>query len=257
LSTRRRIVMQCGISTSCLYPMETKDSLDTLASTGFQVFEVFFNTFREFQFPYLAEIKKCVDAHGAVIKSVHPFTSAFESALIFTNYYTRFLDGLEFYKQYFDAANVLGANIMVLHGQNYRGIDENEYMEKYLTLYQLGKQYGITVAQELGIEPPVRESGDLEDSETITLITPKNEITLENICILAERHVHMNDNSVSEDCLLPGYGTMDYPRLLGQLKQNGYSGAFIIEVYRKNFVELRELNKSALYFNEILSKYFA
>lgn len=50
----------------------------------------------------------------------------------------------------------------------------------------------------LGIEPPVRESGDLEDSETITLITPKNEITLENVCILAERHVHMNDKMAEE-----------------------------------------------------------
>ncbi len=50
----------------------------------------------------------------------------------------------------------------------------------------------------LGLEPPVRESGDLEDSETITLITPKNEITLENVCILAERHVHMNDEMAEE-----------------------------------------------------------
>lgn len=250
--------------------METKDSLDTLASTGFQVFEVFFNTFREFQFPYLAEIKKCVDAHGAVIKSVHPFTSAFESALIFTNYYTRFLDGLEFYKQYFDAANVLGANIMVLNGQNYRGIDENEYMEKYLTLYQLGKQYGITVAQEnvngfRSADPAfIRRMRECLQDECAFVFDIKQAVRAGkdpyNMCdAMGEKivHVHMNDNSVSEDCLLPGYGTMDYPRLLGQLKQNGYSGAFIIEVYRKNFVELRELNKSALYFNEILSKYFA
>lgn len=50
----------------------------------------------------------------------------------------------------------------------------------------------------LGIDPPVRESGDLEDSATITLITQKKEITLENACIQAERHVHMNENKASE-----------------------------------------------------------
>ena len=33
--------MKCGISTSCLYPMETKESLQTLTDMGFQEFEVF------------------------------------------------------------------------------------------------------------------------------------------------------------------------------------------------------------------------
>ncbi len=53
-------------------------------------------------------------------------------------------------------------------------------------------------AYVLGLNPPVRESGDLEDSETITLIGPKGEITLENVCILAERHVHMNEKKAAE-----------------------------------------------------------
>lgn len=50
----------------------------------------------------------------------------------------------------------------------------------------------------LGINPPVRESGDLEDSETITLVTDKTEVTLESVCILAERHVHMNSKKAEE-----------------------------------------------------------
>lgn len=53
-------------------------------------------------------------------------------------------------------------------------------------------------AYVLGINPPVRESGDLEDSATITLVTEKNEITLDNVCILAERHVHMNERKAEE-----------------------------------------------------------
>jgi len=53
-------------------------------------------------------------------------------------------------------------------------------------------------AYVLGLNPPVRESGDLEESETITLITNKNEITLESVCILAERHVHMNEKKAAE-----------------------------------------------------------
>ena len=35
-----------------------------------------------------------------------------------------------------------------------------------------------------GINPPVRNSGDLANSETITIIGPKGEITKKNICII-------------------------------------------------------------------------
>lgn len=42
------------------------------------------------------------------------------------------------------------------------------------------------------LNPPVRSSGDLENSETITIIGPKGEITKKNICIIANRHIHIN-----------------------------------------------------------------
>lgn len=43
-----------------------------------------------------------------------------------------------------------------------------------------------------GINPPVRNSKDLNNSETITIIGPKGEITKQNICIIANRHIHIN-----------------------------------------------------------------
>lgn len=46
-------------------------------------------------------------------------------------------------------------------------------------------------ARTLGLNPPVRESGVLEDSETITLVGEVGEVTLENSCIIAERHIHI------------------------------------------------------------------
>ncbi len=49
-----------------------------------------------------------------------------------------------------------------------------------------------TDAKFLGINPPVRRSGNLSNSETITVIGEKGSITLENSCIIAERHVHLN-----------------------------------------------------------------
>ena len=55
-----------------------------------------------------------------------------------------------------------------------------------------------TDAISLGLNPPVRQSGDLEDSETITIIGPKGSVTLDNVCIQAERHIHMNKNKAEE-----------------------------------------------------------
>lgn len=47
-------------------------------------------------------------------------------------------------------------------------------------------------AYKLGLNPPVRTSGDLEDSELITIVGPKGSITL-NCCIIADRHIHITE----------------------------------------------------------------
>ena len=43
-----------------------------------------------------------------------------------------------------------------------------------------------------GINPPVRNSGDLDKSESITIIGPKGYVNKKNICIIANRHIHIN-----------------------------------------------------------------
>lgn len=53
-----------------------------------------------------------------------------------------------------------------------------------------------------GINPPIRNSGDLANSEKITIVGPKGEITKDNICIIANRHIHINTrdkNDFKED----------------------------------------------------------
>lgn len=47
-----------------------------------------------------------------------------------------------------------------------------------------------TDAYKLGINPPVRASGDVLNSEVVTLIGPKGEVTTEG-CIIADRHIHI------------------------------------------------------------------
>lgn len=43
-----------------------------------------------------------------------------------------------------------------------------------------------------GINPPIRNSGDLVGSADITIIGPKGKLNKKNVCIIANRHIHIN-----------------------------------------------------------------
>lgn len=45
----------------------------------------------------------------------------------------------------------------------------------------------------LKINPPVRDSGDLLDTEKVILVGPKGRVELVNSTIVAQRHIHMNN----------------------------------------------------------------
>ena len=52
-------------------------------------------------------------------------------------------------------------------------------------------------ARILGLNPPVRRSGDLLGAEEITLITPKRSVKV-NACIIPNRHLHINEKYAKE-----------------------------------------------------------
>ncbi len=58
-------------------------------------------------------------------------------------------------------------------------------------------EISMTDARKLGLNPPVRRSGDVAYAEKITVETPKGSVDLDN-CIIANRHVHMNPEKASE-----------------------------------------------------------
>ena len=45
----------------------------------------------------------------------------------------------------------------------------------------------------LKVKPPVRESGDIKGSAPVTIIGPKGIVTLNEGCIIANRHIHMSE----------------------------------------------------------------
>lgn len=252
--------MRSGISTACLYPMEPERALPTLIGMGFRLFEIFINTFSELEPRYLNTLKQFLDDSGSTVKSLHPFTSGFESFLLFSDYERRFRDGLEFYKHYFSAANLFGAELLVLHGQRadaQNSIPEERYFEHYAQLFALGREFGVTVAQEnvnlfrsddAGFITRMRRY--LKDDCAFVLDIKQAVRAKKDPFVLCESmgerlvHVHLNDNNSRSDCLLPGRGAMNFTRLIDLLKGFGYQGDLIIEVYRKSFGGLEELKEA-------------
>lgn len=55
-----------------------------------------------------------------------------------------------------------------------------------------------TDAFKLGLNPPIRESGDLKGSAPIELIGPNGSIKLEEGCIIANRHIHITQEQIKE-----------------------------------------------------------
>ena len=55
-----------------------------------------------------------------------------------------------------------------------------------------------TDAYKLGLNPPVRNSGDLDSSESVTIIGPNGEIKISDGCIIATRHIHLSEEHVRE-----------------------------------------------------------
>ena len=82
-----------------------------------------------------------------------------------------------------------------------------------------------TDAYKLGINPPVRNSGDLEGSSPITIIGPSGSVDLNEGCIIAARHIHILKEQ------LKFYGLEG--KEVVNVKLNGEKGGIITNVYLK------------------------
>ncbi len=67
-------------------------------------------------------------------------------------------------------------------------------------------EISCTDARKLGINVPVRESGDIANSAPIAIVGPKGAVYCEEGCIIAARHIHMSP----KDALACGVSDGDY-----------------------------------------------
>ncbi|MDD2955918.1 MAG: sugar phosphate isomerase/epimerase [Oscillospiraceae bacterium] len=260
--------MKTGISTSSYYPLETLEALKSLGKAGVGSTELFFNSASELTDRYVDELKAVAKHYGVRVVSVHPFTSGFEPFLFFSNYPRRLEDGRRFYEQYFRAAQRLGAEICVLHGDHHGGrLSEEEYFERFALLSDDARRYGVTLAQENVARCRCREPGfvrrmsaALGEKAAFVLDLKQALRSGTDAYSMAQAmgnrllHVHVSDSGPAGDCLAPGNGNFDFARFFQTTASLGYQGSWMIELYRENYPTERELLKSLALLSDTLEK---
>ncbi|GHU54516.1 AP endonuclease [Clostridia bacterium] len=242
--------MKTGISSACLYPMLLEDAIENLL--GIPYIEIFINTHSELKENYLKNLRKRLDEYGTECVSLHPFTCVIEPLMLFSKYERRISDFLEYHKLYFNAMNIIGAKIFILHGNKSIIPVANElYFERFLKLYELGKEFGITVAQEnivrcqsSSLQFLVDMQTALKDKANFVFDIKQCVRSGENVLEMAETlkdnivHVHISDHGEKGDCLLIGQGNLDCKKLFSILNNNVI---YMLELYRSNFNTVEDL----------------
>ena len=257
--------MAFGISTSCLYPLETEKSLDTLGKIGVRTCEVFLNSPSETTLEFAKILNKIRNEYGIKIASVHPFSSFAETYMLFSAYGRRFDDMLEFYKRNFEVTAALGAEFSVIHGAlTGAKISDTEYFERFAKLIEEGRKTGIKVCHE-NVNRHLCESPEfvkkMKDylGEDFRLIFDVKQAVRAGYSPLdfAEKfkndivHIHISDHTENADCLPPGKGGFDFKKLIEIMNSAGYGGDYIIELYRENFGDEDDLKESLIYMQNL------
>ena len=94
------------------------------------------------------------------------------------------------YTELYQPGEFASAEVVTLIGPRLRAIQDVRILGPFreYTQVELSRTDGVA----LGIDPPVRKSGDLKGSEPIILVGPAGAVSLKEGAICANRHVHIN-----------------------------------------------------------------
>lgn len=250
--------MKIGASTACFYPLETEISFENLGKAGVKTTEIFFNATSELKESFVDILADIKNKYGINVVSLHPAMSLAESFMIFSAYERRFYEAIDQYRRYSEIAAKLGAKYIIMHGGKPNGIlTDEEYCQRYMTLKEACKSNGVTILQENVVKYRaediefLRAMVDILGDEAEFCLDLKQSIRCgHNPYTLIDefhkniKHYHISDHTVASDCLLPGDGGFDFEVFFKKLKDIGYNGASIIEVYSSCYKSYEEIYKS-------------
>lgn len=250
--------MRAGVSTASLYPLHAEDAFNELAALGIDTAELFANSTSEAREPVTGLIEQTMKSSGMNIVSFHPFSSPMESVFLFSTYDRRIDEMMTLYREFFGTMQRLGARIFVLHGAILSSSCPPEhYIKQFRLLAQAGEEFGVTVAQE---NVSYCMSGSLDflkymkhelgSYAKFVLDLKQSRRSHEDVFDIIHElgkdivHLHVSDADSDRDCLPIGHGDFDFRRLMQEMNALGYDGAYMVELYRRNYDEYQRLKES-------------
>ena len=249
--------MDIGLSSACFYPLETEKSVLRACEAGTKTIEIFMNANSEFQPAFVKNMAEICKSYGVRVPSVHTMGSFTESFHLFSSYKRRFFEAKDTsFKRHFDVMHTLGAEILVMHGvKNPGSIEDEEYFDRFGELIRMGKSEGLKVCQENVVhyrsESPdllLRMGEYIGDDFNMVFDIKQSIRTGVDPFYFAEklhkyiRHIHISDHNNERDCIVPcKNGNFDFAKFFGMMKELGYQGDYIVELYENGYENDQEL----------------
>ncbi len=262
--------MEIGISTASLFlRMYNEDAVKCLDKLDSRVAEVFLESFSEYREEFGKKLKE--NLGNLKIHSIHVVTTQYEPQLFEENDRAR-NDAFEMFENVLKCGYQIDAKNYTLHGKAklkptvvFNKFDL--YIKSFNRLSEIAEKYGISVCLEnvfwcfynyVGFFSKLKD----ECPKLRTCLDVKQarlsgyEIS-DYIKEMAGRinTVHLSDYDDNGMCL-PGKGKTDFEELFKRLKDAGFNGNMLIEVYKDDYKDINELSQSLEYLREKKYKIF-
>ena len=265
--------MQAGISTASLFMRKNnEDALPLLEELGVNVAEVFLTSFSEYGYPFADLLK---ERKGSLtVNSVHALNTEFEPQL-FNKHPRVKADAYGWAEKVLESARALDARYYTFHGTSRvkrasRSGENDDFpsmIAGFEELTDFCKKRGVTLCLEnvewstynrVGVFEKIASSvpdlgGVLDIKQARISEYPYQEYLKE----MGERlkYVHISDVDERGKMCLPGCGTFDFDELIRRLKDVGFDGAVLIEVYNRDYQEYSQLKAACDFVNELIYKH--
>lgn len=261
--------MEIGVSTACFYPTLTETTPEILQKMGVKKAEVFLNSESEYEADFCVPLKKKLDENGIEVVSVHSFVAQHEPFL-FSDYPRRVADAEKVYRKVLSACNMLGAKYHTFHGARKEMLgkyfDADGYVKTINRLADIAGEYGIKLALEnvswcvsydvalWRLILPKLTSKYLGFTLDLKQARRAGYSYKDYAELFADRllNVHISDANDESDCLLPGDGNVDFAEVFSYLKNLGYQGNLIVEVYNEAVKSESHMAESVAKLQQIL-----
>lgn len=261
-------VMKVGISTATLFPqLATEDAVQQIKLLGAPVAEIFFSSFYEYRPEFSKALAPKIE--GLEINSVHAMPLNFECNLFNPSRRVRG-DGYYWLDHLARSAQLLKCKNYTFHGfarvDGGGGEDVGLVSERIAEAYDFVAGYGVNLCLENtsyyaynhpGFFTAVRQKcpniyGVFDIKQARRSGYPYTMYLKELEGAIA--YVHISDVDENGKTRLPGEGITDFKELFKRLKDCGFDGSVLIENYRGDYEDFKQLKRSMEYLNELCDK---